>query len=134
MTLVASCTNIFLKLDPGELFSSILKNISIIFAHDLNSEKCLESLKISSKIFLSSSLGVLGICILSLVWLKPIDLQISASFFFCFLSLLDSFAHQFQSKYLILTKNRPFFDMKKKSLNSKPIFHVSLVSWKDISL
>ena len=58
----------------------LLENISINFAHDFNFEKCLESLKISSKIFLSSSLGVLGICILSLVWLKPIDLQISALF------------------------------------------------------
>ena len=64
----------------------ILENISIDFAHDFNFEKCLESLKISSKIFLSFSLGVLGICILSLVWLKPIDLQISASFFFVFLA------------------------------------------------
>ena len=84
MTLVASCTNIFLKLDPGELFSSILKNISIIFAHDLNSEKCLESLKISSKISLSSSLGALGICISALVWLKPSDLHKSVSFFFLY--------------------------------------------------
>ena len=58
----------------------ILENISINFAHDFNFEKCLESSKISSKIFLSSSLGVLGTCILSLVWLKPIDLQIYASF------------------------------------------------------
>ena len=82
MTLVASCTNFFSsKLDPGELFSSILKNISIIFAHDLNSEKCLESLKISSKISLSSSLGALGICISALVWLKPSDLHKSVSFF-----------------------------------------------------
>ena len=71
----------FSKLDPGELFSSILKNISIIFAHDLNSEKCLESLKISSKISLSSSLGALGICISALVWLKPSDLHKSVSFF-----------------------------------------------------
>ena len=82
MTQVASRTNKNKKkLGPGDLFSLIVKDISIIFAHDFNFEKCSESLKISSKIFLSSSLGVLGICILSLVWLKPIDLQISASFF-----------------------------------------------------
>ena len=64
----------------------MLENISITFAHDFNFEMCLESLKISSKIFLSSSLGVLGTCILSLVWLKPIDLQVSASFSFVFLA------------------------------------------------
>ena len=64
----------------------ILEKISINFAHDFNFEKCLESLTISSKNFLSSSLGVLGICILSLVWLKHINLQISASFFLVFLA------------------------------------------------
>ena len=64
----------------------ILENISSNFAHDFNFEKCLKSLKISSRIFLSSSLGVPGICIKSLVWSKLIDLQISASFFFVFLA------------------------------------------------
>ena len=68
------------KLGPGELFSLILKNISIIFAHDFNFEKCSESLNISSKISVSS-LGALGICISSLVWLKPSDLHKYASFF-----------------------------------------------------
>ena len=82
MTQVASRTNKNKKkLGPGDLFSLIVNDISIIFAHDFNFEKCSESLNISSKISVSSSLGALGICISSLVWLKPSDLHKSASFF-----------------------------------------------------
>ena len=76
MTLVASHT----KKNQKERFSMIFENISIIFAQDFNFEKYLKSSKISSKISFFSSLGVLGICISSLVWLKPSELHKSASF------------------------------------------------------